>query len=81
MGGQNVEMKVIKKGEIGDRIGGERARETVEGREKVKAGYDIEREAKDKKIDRVYMEKEEERTASESHKRMSDGKRIEKKVN
>ena len=56
-------------------------RETVDGREKVKAGYDIEREAKDKKIDRVYMEKEEERTASESRKRMSDGKQIKKKVN
>ena len=53
----------------------------MDGREKVRAGYDIEREAKDKKIDRVYMEKEEERTAGESHKRMSDGKRIEKKVN
>ena len=70
MEGQNVEMKVIKKGEIRDRIGGERARETVEGREKVKAGHDIEREAKDKKIDGVCMEKEEERTASESRKRM-----------
>ena len=81
MEGQNVEMKVIKKGEIRDRIGGERARETVDGKEKVKAGYDIEREAKDKKIDRVYMEKEEERTASESRKRMSDGKRMKKKVN
>ena len=70
MEGQNVEIKVIKTGESIDRIGGERARETVEGREKVKAGHDIEREAKDKKIDRVYMEKEEKRTASESHKRM-----------
>ena len=81
MEGQNVEMKVTKKGESRDRIGGERATETVEGREKVKAGYDIEREAKDKKIDGVYMEKEEKRTASESRKRMSDGKRMKKKVN
>ena len=53
----------------------------MEGREKVKAGYDIERVAKDKKIDGVYMEKEEKRTASESRKRMSDGKRMKKKVN
>ena len=45
-------------------------RETVGGREKVMAGHDIEREAKDIKIDGVYMEKEEKKTASESRKRI-----------